>query len=227
MEMPVKQSFIALRLLEASPVALSVNVLKKAGVAPETLRRMVEAGSLIRPTSGYYALDGRIDVVDLDWVAFSLQEPDGIIGLLTAAVHHGITQEVPAFMQAFVPRTRPCSFRLGGDSGAMVDVVSSRNSRVFSQGIETVVKSGHPIKITSKERTLLDLFLFSPFCSRTTQRSARIPEETFLDALSRCEEDDDFSFKTFHELAGDFGCDDQITPLTKTSRFTAARSPGM
>nr|WP_250807953.1 type IV toxin-antitoxin system AbiEi family antitoxin [Neorhizobium tomejilense] len=224
----MRQSIIAMKLLEASPTAVSADDLKEAGVSAETLRRMLAANVIERPAAGHYTIRGRTNIMDFDWVAFSLQVPTGVIGLLSAAVHHGMTQEMPPYLQAFAPRTRAGDFKLGGESGARVDLVTTRNKEALTIGIETVIKSGHPIKITSKERTLVDLFLFSPFCSRATDRSARIPEETFLDALSRCVEDEDFDFDTLHKkIAPRFGCADQISPFTKTSRFIAPRSPSM
>lgn len=223
----MKQSEIALTLLDRAAGAVPLEALRAAGVSPETLRRMLSNGTIERPASGHYALPGRIDVMDLDWVAFSLQVPEGVLGLLTAATHHGITQELPVHLHAFVPRTRSGHFRLGGDSGASVDVVMSRHDRYLTIGVEEVVKSGHTVRLTTKERTLVDLFLFSPFNSRTTDRSVRIPEETFLESLSRCVEDDTFSFEVFHEIAETFGCDDQITPYTKTSRYDFPRGPRM
>ncbi len=223
----MKQSEIAVLILTKAPGAVAIQTLKAAGVAPETMRRLVESGLAERPAAGHYALTGRIDIMDVDWVAFALQVPEGVIGLLSAAVHHGMTQELPLYLQAFAPRTRGGRFVLGGDSGAAVDLVNSRNPLYLAEGVDTVTKSGTDIRVTSKERTLLDLFLFSPFNSRTTERTARIPEESFLEALSRCVDDESFSFDAFHFLARKFGCADQVSPYTKTSRYEAARSPGM
>ncbi|MDW9478802.1 hypothetical protein GOB57_08795 [Sinorhizobium meliloti] len=220
------QSQVALSILASAHGPVALPVLKAAGVYPETLRRLVEAGHVERPASGHYALAGRIAVLDIDWVAFALQVPDGVIGLLTAAVHHEMTQELPPYLQAFVPRSRAGRLTLGGDSGATVDVVTSRNPLHLTKGIVLVEKSGVPVRVTSKERTLLDLFLYSPFNSRTTDRTARIPEETFLESLSRCVEDAEFSFDLFHDVAEAFGCDDQVRPFTKTSRYTAPRTIG-
>jgi predicted transcriptional regulator of viral defense system len=217
---------MVLSILETASGVVPLAVLKDAGVYPETLRRLVEAGRIQRPAAGHYALAGHIDILDIDWVAFSLQVPDGVIGLLTAAVYHEMTQEMPSKLQAFVPRNRQGCLTLGGDSGASVDVVTSRNPLHLTDGIVVVEKSGVRVNVTSKERTLVDMFLYSPFYSRTTDRTVRIPEETFLDSLSRCVDDTDFSFDTFDVLAKTFGCDDQLRPFTKTSRYVAPRSFG-
>ena len=112
----MSQSQVALSILASARGAVALLVLREAGVHPETLRRLVEAGQAERPASGHYALAGRIDVLDIDWVAFALQVPDGAIGLLTAAVHHEMTQELPSHLQAFVPRSRSGRLTLGGDS---------------------------------------------------------------------------------------------------------------
>jgi hypothetical protein len=222
----MSQSELALSILEEARGAVALSVLKEAGIYPETLRRLMEAGRIERPAAGHYALAGRIDILDVDWVAFALQVPDGTLGLLTAAVHHDMTQELPSFLQGFVPRTRAGRLTLGGDSGASVDVVTSRNPLHLTEGVISVEKSGTPVRVTSKERTLVDLFLFSPFNSRSTLRTTRIPEETFLESLSRCVDDPEFSFDDFHGLAETFECDDQVRPFTKTSRYAAPRSPG-
>ena len=224
----MKQSDIARSILEKAQGMVKLQVFKDSGVSPETLRRMVEAGIVERPASGHYALAGRIDIMDIDWVAFSVQVPGGVIGLLSAAVHHGMTQEVPPYLQAFVPRTKTWGrFRLGGDSGAIVDLVSSRREEHFELEVIEVLRSGYPVKVTSPERTLVDLFMFSPFYSGTTERTARIPEETFLESLGRCVDNEAFSFQTLHDIAVELGCDEQIGVFTKTARYAGLRSPGM
>jgi len=220
------QSDRALEILRAAAGPVPVSDLKAAGVSPETLRRMVEAGTAERPAAGHYALAGRVSVADLDWVAFALQVPEGVIGLLTAAVHHGMTQEMPAHMQAFVPRNRSGGIRLGGDSSAYVDTVAPRNPLYLEEGIETVVLSGTAVRVTGRERTLVDLFQFSPFSGRTTERNARVPEESFLESLSRCVADPGFSFDAVHDIAAAFGCEERLRPFTKTSRYDAPRQPG-
>lgn len=217
-----KQSEIAIEILTTSSVPVPLRVLSDAGVSPETLRRMTEHGTVSRPAAGFYTLPGRIDILDIDWVAFSLQVPDGVIGLLSAATHHDMTQEMTARPQAFVPRSRAGRIKLGGESGAIFDCVTSRNPLFLTEGIETVGFSAVPVKITSKERTLLDLFVFSPFNPSTTDAAARIPEETFLDSLSRCVDDPAFSFDEFHSLAETFGCAEKIAAYTKTIRYGGA-----
>ena len=214
-----KQADIACDILKNAEGAVAFQVFKDAGVSNETLRRLVLQGVAEKPAARHYALHGRIDILDADWVAFSLQVPDGVIGLLSAAVHHEMTQELSAHPQAFVPRSRTNSITLGGDSGAYFETISSRNKNHLSEGVETVIKSGTPVRITSKERTLLDLFIFSPFNSRTTASTARIPEETFLDSLAKCVDDTDFSFDKFHTLAAVFECSSRVAPYTKTLRF--------
>ena len=217
----IKQSELAYNMLKEAEGAVSAKLLEAKGVSNETLRRLVKKGVAEKVAAGHYALSGRIDILHSDWVAFSLQVPRGVIGLLTAATYHDITQELCAYHQAFVPRTRANNITLGGDSGAKFETVSSRNDDYLDIGVDTITLSGTPIRITSKERTLLDLFIFSPFNSSTTDASARIPEETFLDALARCADDADFSFDRFHELANKFGCSSKVTPFTKTLRFGA------
>lgn len=221
------QTEIALSILESSEGAVALGKFTDAGIRNEALRRLVERGDAVRPAAGFYALPGRIDPLDADWVAFALQVPDGVVGLLSAATHYDMTQELVAYPQAFAPRKRGGGrIRLGGDSGVVFDVVSSRNPLHLSEGVETIVLSATPIRITSRERTLVDLFLFSQFHSGATAASARIPEESFLDALDRAGHDPAFSFDRFHEIARAFGVDGQIRPLTKTWRRSAAPSPG-
>ena len=131
----MSQSELALSILEEARGAVALTVLKDAGIFPQTLRRLVEAGRIERPAAGHYALAGRIDILDVDWVAFALQVPDGVIGLLTAAVHHDMTQELPPRLQGFVPRTRAGSLTLGGDSGALVDVVTSNIDKLIEESV--------------------------------------------------------------------------------------------
>jgi hypothetical protein len=73
--------------------------------------------------------------------------------------------------------------------------------------VEIVRRSGVPVRVTAKEKTLLDLFLFSPFHTGSAHRGARIPEEIFLEALARCVDDPGFYFDMFHEIAAVFRCE--------------------
>lgn len=221
----MSQSDEAYRLVTEKGGPVSLSEFLVAGVAATTLGRMVKAGVLEKPAAGHYALAGSVDFMDADWVAFALQVPRGVIGLFTAAVHHGITQEMPPYLQAFVPRERGSRVILGGDSSSTrVEAVISRNELHLTEGVEVLRRSGTDIAITSKERTLLDMFLFSPFNTATTERSARVPEESFLDALRRCTEDEAFSFDRLGELGETFKCEDRLRLFTKTARYDRAQS---
>jgi predicted transcriptional regulator of viral defense system len=211
----------ALEMLAQADGALALEEFTKHGIHHETLRRIVASEVAERPAYGFYSMVGKIDIVDLSWVGFALAVPDGVIGMLTAAVRHGMTQETPAFMQAFIPRKFGGEVKIGGDCNDEVDVISSRNEEALTFGVETIVISGTPVNITGKERTLVDLFIYSAF-NNVRASAARIPDETFLDCLERCCDDPSFSFERMHEIARRFGCDRRMNAVTKPFKFRRA-----
>ena len=216
------QGSVAIAMLEEASGAVSVEEFQRAGVARTTVQRLVDGKMAVRVAVGHFALPGKIDIMDEDWVAFALQVPRGVLGLLTAAVHHEMTQEHAVALQAFVPRDRGTRVKLPGNT--LLTLITSRNPDFLEAGVETLRRSGTDIRVTSKERTLLDMFLFSPFNSATTKLTVKIPEESFLDSLNRCVVDPEFSFDELHELAETFGCASKIAPFTKTLRFGASQA---
>ncbi|OWV85450.1 hypothetical protein [Rhizobium sp. R693] len=189
---------------------------------------MVTAGLIERPTVGFYALPGRIERQDIDWVAFSLRCPRGVIGLQSAALYHNMTDQRPGKLQAFIPRSRGLVvFRLDSVSQTTLDPIVSRNPFHLTLGVALVKRSGIAIRVTSKEKTLVDLFLFSEFKTITaSDRRVRVPEETVLEAMARCTRDSSFSFDTFHEIADAFGCAQKVLPFSKASQYIVGAPRG-
>ncbi|WP_225040183.1 hypothetical protein [Rhizobium sp. T1473] len=129
-----------------------------------------------------------------------------------------MTNEQPESIQAFVPRRHGGSVKIGGDCTERVDAISSRNPSFLTVGIDSVRLAGTDVRVTDKERTLVDLFIFSPL-NRVRAAAARATDQTFFDALQRCTANPDFSIDRLHDIADALGCSDRLVATTKLFGF--------
>jgi predicted transcriptional regulator of viral defense system len=215
------QTATALAILSAAAGPITMDELEAAKVSRTTMQRLVQSGRAVRIGLGRFVLEGKIDADVEPLVSFALQVPGGVVALLSAAARHGMTEDLPAVLYGFVPRERGSRIRLA--SGHRIDVITSRNPDFLDVGIETTRIAGVDVSLTTKERTLVDLFLFSPLNTGIRQDTVRVPAETFMESLNRCTDDPGFDFDKFHLIVGIFGCAEKIAPFSKSMRFRAAK----
>jgi len=126
-----------------------------AGVHPRTLYAMHRNGELERLARGLYRLAELPTPTDPDLATVAKRVPQGVICLISALAHHGLTTQIPHVVDLALPRTarRPALdypplrvFRFSGQA--------------FEAGIETHVMDGVAVRIYSPEKTLADCFKF-------------------------------------------------------------------
>lgn len=142
----------ALALLDKTPL-LRARDLVDAGIARETLRRLVQSGELEQPDRGLYRRVGGEMAAEASIAEVARRTPHAVVALLSALRFHGLTTQVPHEVwvyigrKARVPARTPVKlrvFRVDGDG--------------LTLGIDDHVIDGVPVKITNTERTLVDCF---------------------------------------------------------------------
>lgn len=125
-----------------------------AGIPRITLSRLAKSGAIRRAGRGLYstAKTGAYDQPDM--VEASLLVPKGVIVLLSALNFHGIGTH-PAWE---VWMQLPANYPTPKVTHPPLRIVRSRMPEAFSEGVETHIVAGYPVKITSLDRTIVDCF---------------------------------------------------------------------
>ena len=127
----------------------------KKGIHPTVLYRMRNVGILEVMSRGIYRLSATLPLSNPDLVVVSIRISSGVICLISALSHYGITTQIPHSIHialtygAEEPRIEypPVSiYRFSGKS--------------FTEGIEIHKIDEVPVRIYSPEKTLADCFKF-------------------------------------------------------------------
>lgn len=135
---------------------LRIKDLRKQGLHPEQLQRLVKAGKMTRIDRGLYRL------TDFEWGANDAfatvckMQPEAIICLLSALFYHHIGTQSPHEIWIALPQGRCRPPRL--------ETLTMRLFR-FSEaslksGVERIIVGGVEVKITTPARTVADCFKF-------------------------------------------------------------------
>jgi predicted transcriptional regulator of viral defense system len=126
-----------------------------AGIHPEHVRRLTNAGQLMRVGRGLYAVPVQQATEYHTLAEIAKRVPKGIVCLLTALRFHGLGTQNPREVwlavdrRAGIPRVDFAPVRLVRISGAAL------TSGVDEHNVENV-----PVRITSPARTVVDCFKF-------------------------------------------------------------------
>jgi predicted transcriptional regulator of viral defense system len=125
-----------------------------AGVPSATLSRLTRSGALKRVGRGLYQIAESQGYNHPDLVEASLLVPKGVIVLLSALNFHGIGthQAWEVWMQL------PANFPAPKVAHPPLRVIRSRLPEAFTEGVETHMIAGHPVRITDVDRTIVDCF---------------------------------------------------------------------
>ncbi|TAH52771.1 MAG: transcriptional regulator [Treponema sp.] len=124
-------------------------------IATVALTRMIKNGSLVRVARGLYALPNRQASEYASFGEVAVKYPQGIICLLSALRFHELGTQSPYEVWLAIPnKSRPPALeypplRIVRFSGA-----------ALTEGVETHLIDGVPVRITSVERTVADCFKF-------------------------------------------------------------------
>lgn len=201
--------------------------LRAKGVTTPTIRQLVRSGELDNPAWGVYRIPGCEESVYAEWAVVARKYPDAVVCLLSAATFHGMTQELHGNLTVAVSREMGGKPSMGNNFMLGIDTLIWRSQDMLTLSVDRHQIDGTPVKITSPERTLVDLFRYSSFNSAMKDSSVRITDEMFLECLNRCSSDymEHFSFDTVAAIARTLKCYDAIRPYTKTLRYVKSEVP--
>jgi predicted transcriptional regulator of viral defense system len=135
--------------------AFTAQEAKGAGLSPRTLYRLCDEGEVIRLSRGVYQVAEALSGANPEYAAIAKRIPDGVLCLLSALYHHGLTTEIPREIHVAVHRNA---------NVPRIDYPAVRifrmSSRPFSVGVERKEVGGVPLRVFSAEKTIADCFKF-------------------------------------------------------------------
>lgn len=159
---------------------------------PSVLAALERDGHLRRVLHGVYVGVGHPVHRLIEGAAWMLRRPHAVIGLLTAAVYHDLTDAFARGTWLLVPAgTSASGSRVDAVNVVQVVPRSLDPDHDVENGIRALEVHGVRTRITSPDRTVLDLFKYP----------RRIPREYALDALRRRVAAHDFDRPAFIRLA--------------------------
>ncbi len=125
----------------------------KAGIHPRILYELRDSGLIEQLAKGLYGIPGLPDVEQPDLATVAKKVPAGVICLLSALYFHGLTVQIPRWVDVAIPpkfsppslEYPPVQFHWYSDA-------------VFRAGVEEHGCGTINIKIYSKEKSIVDCF---------------------------------------------------------------------
>lgn len=125
-----------------------------AGIPLVYLRRLTEAGVLVRLGRGLYQDPARAgEDIGHDLAEAARRVPRGIISLLSALRHHGLTTQLPSAVWMTIPHKA----RAPAARGLPLEIVRA-TGLVLTAGIERVNIEGVEVRIYGVAKTVADCF---------------------------------------------------------------------
>lgn len=209
----------ALALLEERRGFLNVEDFANAGINRVSIRELVNDGVLANPAWGIYAASDAWDAMSThrEWALLAYKFPQAVFSLQTAAMFHDMTQEIHGALTFFCPRSYGDAPKMGGLFMTELEPLVTRKDANLRCGVNLYVIDGVEVRVTSRERTLVDFFRFSP---EGNEAQNLVSKEMFYDSLQRMAGDDvGFNFDTVAALSMDFGCFEKLGVITTIFRF--------
>lgn len=141
-----------LRLAEAQP-AVSARELSAAGVPPRVLSRMTASGRLRRVGRGLYMGMKVSPSAHQSVIEVTKQAPKAVVCLLSALEIHGIGVQAP--FEVWIALPAGTHTPMGADTAIRVTRLSGA---AFSEGVETVMLDGAPVRVYNLAKTVTDCF---------------------------------------------------------------------
>ena len=143
----------ALELTRARGIARARDF-KAAGIPLVYLKRLTDAGDLMRLGRGLYQIPENVG----EDIAHNLAEaarrvPSGVISLLSALRYHGLTTQLPHAVWMTIPRNA----RTPSVQGLRIEVVRA-NDEVLKAGVDYVQVEGVDVPIYGVAKTVADCF---------------------------------------------------------------------
>lgn len=176
------------------------------GVTPEALSRAEKSGVVVRVAPGVYLGAGHQRGRLTQGAAWTLRHPNAVVGLLTAAVFHDLTDAFPRGTWMLVPIGGSVP-RSAANPLQVVQVApwSIDPADDADLGIVTVHLHGVSVRMTGPARTVVDIWRFP----------RRVSVEHALTALRRYSKVDDFQVPDLARLARRFGAWGSMGPVVR------------
>ncbi|MFA5292751.1 MAG: AbiEi antitoxin N-terminal domain-containing protein [Phycisphaerae bacterium] len=125
------------------------------GIHRQHLKDLVQSGQLEQIERGTYVLTDIEPTENHGLVMAARKVPHGVICLLSALQFHGLTTQLPSEIwmtieaKAWQPKLKNIPIRFARNSG-----------KAFTEGIQTHILEGFPVKIYSPAKTVADCFKY-------------------------------------------------------------------
>jgi predicted transcriptional regulator of viral defense system len=166
------------------------------GVSSAAMSRMERSGNLHRVVPGVYVGAEHVRHPLIEGAGWTLRYPPAVVCLLTAAEYFDLADAFPRGTWLYVPkgstvpRSKVASLQIVQTAERFIDPSSDPEL-----GIATLQVHGVDVRITNRDRTVLDLWRYP----------ARIPAEYALEALRRRAREEDFNMPAFGRLGRRLG----------------------
>jgi predicted transcriptional regulator of viral defense system len=213
-------------MLVDSGIPLRARDFAAYGINRMALHRLVANSVIERAGNGIYRLPNKVGMFD-DWAVIASRYPEAVIATLSAAVFHRTTQEMPGSLHVAFPRNSGRS-SLPDSFPVMTKVLrwsATADHDPFAKGVSLHEIDSVQVKITDPERTLVDMFRYSPFNSSVRDTAIHVSEEAVLDCLQRTVAREDFSIDALFERADAARVLRQMSPLIKNAMYSLAQQP--
>lgn len=154
MTTPQSQDQAALALLKRNGL-MRLSELRKAGIHPPTLSRLVAKGRVVRPSRGLYQRADAELVAGQSLAEAAKRVPKGVICLVSALAFHGITLQLPRSVWIAIG----AKDRKPAPSGQPLRTVRF-GPKAMTAGIETHVIGTVPVRIFDPAKTVVDCFRY-------------------------------------------------------------------
>lgn len=125
-----------------------------AGIPLVYLKRLTHSGDLVRLTRGLYQLPERMgESIEHDLAQAARLVPNGVVSLLSALRHHGLTTQLPNGVWMTIPHNA----RSPQVRGLRLEIVRA-TERVMSAGVEIASVEGVQVPIFNVAKTVADCF---------------------------------------------------------------------
>jgi predicted transcriptional regulator of viral defense system len=142
------------KLADNSPLIRRADAIA-AGVTSNELTDLTRNGTIQRIGRGLYQLENRpVDTQHMDLLEASIQQPKGVVCLLSALAFHGVGTHPAREVWLQLPINSPTP----NSPYPPLRIIKTRLESAFTEGVETHTIEGCPIRITNLDRTIVDCF---------------------------------------------------------------------
>lgn len=141
-----------LRIAQAQP-AVSARELSAAGVPPRVLSRMAASGRMRRVGRGLYTGIGASPSAHQSVIEVTKQAPKAVVCLLSALEIHEVGVQAP--FEVWI--ALPAGTHAPKGTGTAIRV-TRLSGAAFSEGVETVMLDGAPVRVYTLAKTITDCF---------------------------------------------------------------------